>query len=123
MAYQPPKQSLAGQIVDVVVLLVNVPVEDGHVAVRQQEVDRLPAVEGGPVPPGIEIEQGAVGKDDDRGILPVLIEIGGKPGELLVADQGPRFGHVVNYDKMHPLVVEGVMRVAEKFPVRLAVVE
>jgi hypothetical protein len=104
-------------------LLVDVAVEHHDVLVGHQELDRLGAVGRRPVPLRLQVEQGPVGQHDDAIVGLALLEIGGKPGELLVAELGRRVGDVVESDEVHALVVEGVVRGAEELLVGLAAVE
>ncbi len=106
-----------------VVLLVDVAVEHGGVLVRHQELDRLDAVARRPVPVGLEVEQRPVRQHDDRLRLVELLEVGGQPGELRLAEAAGRIRDVVERDEVHALVVEGVVRLAEELLVGLALVE
>ena len=106
-----------------VMLLMDVAVEHGHVVAPLQDLDRLRAVGGRPVPLWIEVEQRPVGEDDDTGVLRLALEIRGQPRELVLADRRPGIRDVVERDEMHPFVIEGVMGRAEEFLEGLAVVE
>src|SRR5215469_2327460 len=48
------------------ILAMNVAVEHGHVLVRRQRVHNVVAVGGEPFPLGLQVEQRAMGEDDDR---------------------------------------------------------
>src|SRR5476649_718505 len=98
----------------VVVLLMDVAVEHHDVLVRHQQVDRLGAVGRGPVPVRHQVEQRAVGQHDDAVVGLALLEVGGQPRELLVAQLGARVGDVVERDEVHALVVERVVRRAKE---------
>src|SRR5439155_24452095 len=107
----------------VVVTWKIVAVENGHVGLRNQGVDyRLP-VAGSPVPIRSEVEERAVGEDDDRLALPKLGKVGFQPAELLVADGRRRVRNVVDDDEVDALVIEGVMELAEELLEGLALVE
>jgi hypothetical protein len=51
-----------------VVFLVDMAVEDGHVLPSGKNLDSARAVLRRPVPLGVEIEEGPVGKDDERNL-------------------------------------------------------
>jgi hypothetical protein len=107
----------------VVVLLVDMAIEHHDVLVRHQEIDRLGAVCGRPVPLWIQVEQRPVRQHHDAVVGLALLEIGRQPGELLVAELGARIGNIVEYDEMHALVVERVVQGAEELLIGLALVE
>src|SRR6266576_665206 len=62
-------------------------------------------------------------QDDNVSVLPLLLEVVGKPLQLLIAKRRARVRDVVERDEMHALVVERVARLAEEFLERLAAVE
>src|SRR5882672_5103170 len=105
------------------VLLVDVAVEHGHVAIRHQELERLGAVARRPVPLRHEIEQRPVSEDDDGRVLVLLGEIRLDPRELGLADARRGVANVVDGDEVNALVIEAVMARPEEFLPRLAVVE
>src|SRR6266446_3174193 len=124
---QRKHQSLGGVVRDMpghlVVLLMDVPIEHRDMRVWQQQIDRLRTVARSPIPLRIQIEQGTVREDDDVRILRLLFEVRRKPLQLLLADQRARVRYVVQGDKMHALVVERVMRLAEKLLIRFTAIE
>ncbi len=113
-------RDLAGHLV---VFLVDVAEEHGGVLVRREDVDRLGAVLGRPVPLRIEVEQRTVGEHDDRGRFVEARQVGMQPFQLVLADETVRIRDVVQRDEMHALVVEAVVPVAEHLLVHLAVVQ
>ena len=107
----------------VVVLLMDVAVENGHVGIRHQRVDHRLPVARSPVPIRSEVEERAMGENDDRLLLAELGEIGFQPGQLLVTDDRAGIGNVVDDDEMNALVIEGIVELAEEFLERLALIE
>src|SRR5262245_17467856 len=107
----------------VVVLLVDVAVEDGHVLVRGEHVDHLGAIARRPVPGGIEIEERPVREHDHRHLLVDPGEVRTDPGDLLVADDRLRVGDVVEHQEVDALVVERAAQGAEQLLVGLAAVQ
>src|SRR6266550_3402157 len=124
---QRKHEPLGGVVRDVpghlMVLLMDVPVEDGHVLVGHERLDRRRAVARRPVPVGSEVEERAVGEHDDRRFLVVLPEVGAEPLDLVVAQLAGRVGDVVDHDEVHALVIERVMRLAEELLERLGPIE
>src|SRR5476649_786908 len=88
-----------------VVLLVDVAVEHHDVLVRHQQVDRLGAVGRGPVPVRHQVEQRAMGQHDNAVVGLALLEVGGEPRELLVAQLRARVEDVVEGDEDRKSVV------------------
>src|SRR5262245_44439139 len=107
----------------VVVLLVDVAVEDGHVLVRGEHVDHLGAIARRPVPRRIEIEERPVREHDHRHLLVDPGEVRTDPGDLLVADDRLRVGDVVEHQEVDALVVERAAQGAEQLLVGLAAVQ
>src|SRR5438046_10338338 len=62
-------------------------------------------------------------QDDNVRVLPLLLEIVGKPLQLLVAERRAWIGDVVERDEMHALVVERIVRFTEEFLERFSAVE
>ena len=108
----------------VVVLLVDVAVEHHDVLVGHQELDRLGAVGASSSPNrGCRSNSGRCVSTTMRSSALRCFEVGGEPGELLVAQLGGRIGDVVEGDEVHALVVERVVGGAEELLEGLALVE
>jgi len=106
-----------------VVLLMDVPVEDGHVLPVLQQIDGLAAVLRGPVPLRGQVEERPVGEHHDGCLGGQRLEIRQEPVELRVADGRLRIGDVVEHGEVKPLVVKRVMCRPEVLLERLALVE
>src|SRR5437762_13952068 len=60
---------------------------------------------------------------DNVRVLPLLLEVVGKPLQLRVAKRRAWIGDVVECDEMHALVVERIVRFTEEFLERFSAVE
>ena len=89
---------------------------------RLQEVERLVSVRRPPAPRPVQLEQRAMREHDHRRSGLELLQIGGEPGDLGVAELLVRVGRVVENDDVIALVVEGVVQLAEELLIRVAAV-
>ena len=106
-----------------VMLLVNVAVEHGDIAVGHEELDRLIAVARRPVPLRVKRKERPVREHHDARVALLLAEIVREPGQLLIADARRGVGDVIERDEVHALVIEGVVRRAEELLIGGARVE
>src|SRR5215470_8923307 len=107
----------------VVVFLMNVTVEDRDVLVRHQGIDDGRRVAGRPVPLWVEIEEWPMGERHDGRVAFQLPEVRLQPLELRLADDSFRVRDIIQHYEMHALVIEGVMKIAEKFLISFAPIE
>src|SRR5258708_3192792 len=96
-----------------VVLLMDVPVEDGHVLPVLQQIDGLAAVFRGPVPLRGQVEERPVGEYDDGRGGGQRPEVREEPVELRLADGRLRVGDVVEHGEGNPFVGKREGRGAE----------
>src|SRR5215475_1373534 len=106
-----------------VVLLMNVTVEDGYILVRHQRIDNCRAVPGGPVPIGIEIKQWPVRQHDDARIRLLLFQVGFKPVELRLTNNGARIRDIIEDYEVHALVIECVIEFTEELLIRVTTIK
>src|SRR5437899_6953868 len=106
-----------------VVLLMNVPVEDGYILVRHQRINHHGAILGGPVPIGIEIEEWPVRQHNDARIRLLLPQVGFEPVELRLANDSPRIGDIIEHYEMDVLVIKCVIEFAEELLIRIPTIE
>jgi hypothetical protein len=66
-----------------------------------------------PVPVRGEVEERAVGQNDDRLLARQPFQVLAQPANLRVAENGLRVGDIVEHDETDALVVERVVQVAE----------
>jgi len=64
-----------------------------------------------------------VRQHDDPAFLVAILQVGAEPLELLVTKGGVWIRHVVQDDEVHPLVVKGVVGLAESLLVSLSFVQ
>ena len=96
-----------------VVLVVDVSVEHRGLE-RTQQIERLVAVRRPPAPRPVELEQRTMGEHHHRRSRLELLQIGGEPGDLRVAELLVRIRRVVENDEVIALVVERVVQLAEE---------
>ena len=106
----------------VVMLLVDVPVEDGHIGEWKQQIDRLLRVARRPIPLRIQIEEGRCARHDDPRVGLELREVVLEPRDLRITKYRGGVGDVVQRDEVDPLVVEGVMHLSEDLLIDLPLV-
>src|SRR5262249_5916134 len=86
------------------VLLVDMPVEYGHILVRHQRIDHALGVGSRPVPLRIEIEQRSMRQHDYGGIGFQRLQVCLEPLQLRVPDYRSRIGHVIEDYEMDSLM-------------------
>src|SRR6202140_5924619 len=91
------------------VLPMDVPIDDRHVFIRRQCIHHVVAVCREPFPFGLEVEERAMREDHDRRGLWKARDIGLHPGGLIAADLRMSERYVIECDKVHALVIEGIM--------------
>src|SRR5580658_6172486 len=106
-----------------VVLLMDVPIEDGDVVPLAQDVDGSCTVFCHPVPSGVQVEEWPVREHYDLHIRGGTGQVGGEPLELCIAQNPARLGDVVERDEMDPFMIELVPRLAERLAVRIAAIK
>src|ERR1700736_4529465 len=92
-----------------VVLLMNVPVEDGYILVRHQRINYPGAIPGTPIPIGIEIEKWPVRQHNDARLRLLLLQVGFEPVELRLANDSPRIRDIIEDYEMDALVIKCVI--------------
>src|SRR5262245_62766220 len=107
----------------VMMFLMNVTVEDRDFLIRRQGIDDGRRVAGRPIPLRVEIEEWPVGERHNGRVALQLPEVRLQPFELRFADDSFRVRDIIQRYEMHALVIEGVMKIAEKFLIGFATVE
>src|SRR6266508_836576 len=124
---QGKHQTLRGMMRDMpchlVMFLMDVSVQDRDVLVRHEEVYGLGPIAGPPVPIWIEIEERAMGQNNDPGIDVQFFQFTAQPQQLSIPDARRWIRDIVQGDEMHTFVVESISGISETFLECLAVVQ
>src|SRR5690242_11568460 len=107
----------------VMVLLMNMAVEHGHMLERSEQLDYPVSVARGPVPLRVEIEQRAVREQNQRLAAIELRKIARQPLQLFFTDQCRGIRYIVEHNEVNALMIERVVRSAEELAERLATVK
>src|SRR6185369_7463031 len=103
-------------------LLMYMAVEDGDVAERPQQGDRIRSVRREPVPVALQVEERPMRQNHERRLRVVGFEIGSQPIELGFAERTLGIGYIVESDEMKVLVVEALIERAESLLKRRAAI-
>src|SRR3954464_7271937 len=97
-----------------VMFLMDVPIEHGHVWMNHQNLYRFGSVPRGPVPRGRQVEQRAMRENNQRNGFFDERKISLKPLQLCFADIRAGIRDVVEHNKMDAFVIEGIVRFTEQ---------